>query len=186
GWLLSTYAVGNLLGGGGFLIVARLNPPLAIFPLMMPIGALAAWAWWGWRNLRTDTVLVFSQAVRAGDLIAIIAAVYIGMTILGRGFGTVAWLAAIGCGIAAPALVDAINEWREGRAEAPARVARRPATRSISRERSEQPAPETRDDDIDDVLAKISREGMDALTDAERARLEAARQRKLHRPDSPR
>jgi hypothetical protein len=37
--------------------------------------------------------------------------------------------------------------------------------------------------DIDEILAKISREGLQALTDEERARLAAARAAKLRRPN---
>lgn len=179
-WMLTSYAVANVLAGLGYVGIAAFDPAFAGYPLVMPIGALAAWAWWGWRNIQIDTVMIFSSTMRAGNLIGIIAVIYIGLTVLGRGFGTLAWLAAIGAACLAPGLVDAFNTWRERRAQ-PTRVGavRRRALRAVERAETAAPATDAPEDDVDEILAKISREGIDALTSAERARLEAARLRRL-------
>ena len=162
--LLRLYIFGNLLAGAAYFAIAPLVSRGELYALDMPLGALAAWALLGWRQFHGDSVLVFNRMTTRSNLIAIGAAIVVGMAILGHGSTTTAWLLSGLAGCAAVPLAERLPVIRFGRGR-----------RSTSRPSARRPA----EPDIDDVLAKISRQGLDALTDAERARLEAARQAKL-------
>lgn len=156
--LIVLYVVGNLSAGVVFVLCARLFPALAGYPLVIPLGAFAAWALLAWRELYYDAVSVFGKVITLSTAIAIGAAGVAAGTILGGGLiSTGAWFLSGAAGALAGSL------------------------RRLSRAARESREQERIDPlDIDDVLAKISRDGIGALTPTERERLERARSAKLH------
>jgi membrane associated rhomboid family serine protease len=172
--LVEFYVLGNVAAGAAYFGLARLAPLLATTPLDSPIGALSALCLVAYRQLRNEPVQVFGYITTAARVYAGCAVLIVGLALIVSGFGGVAWLLAtvVGGGSALPL------EYRL----VPHRARRRRGARLV---RPSLPQPVTRADSdeiyIDDILAKISREGLGALTRAERRRLEAARQEKLRR-----
>ncbi len=174
--LVALYLVCNVAAGAIYLAVARGLPALAVMPLDYPVGALAGFCVVAGLRLRYEAVLILGRVTSAAKLYAVCGAVVIVLAIAGARAGAVAWLAGVIAGGLAALLVElgpALVKPRQYRV-------RRVIRRSVPRPRA---APVTLEEpDIDDILAKISREGLASLTDAERERLEAARQAKLRRP----
>jgi len=175
GRLLGLYALGTLIGGSVYFGFAQTAPELAVYPLALPVGGLAAWVLGAWRGLSDETVSIFGRLTTAAKASAIGAVVVAGLVFFWHGPAATAWLIAAAAGsLAWPALnvirgpVGAPAAPRQGKTQAPRRQA--------GRNEAGTPAG---DAPIDDVLAKISREGLDALTSEERKRLEAARRAKL-------
>ena len=172
--LVGLYVLGNLTAGAVYFGAARLAPGLSSAPLDSPIGALAALCLAACRQLRNEPVQVFGRVTNAAVVYAICAAIVAGLALVASGIGGLAWLAAALAGCASALIVEHLPVFHLTRRLRPQRTVRpslpRPAAPSKRHEA---------EIDIDDILAKISREGLAALTDAERARLEAARQAKL-------
>ncbi|MFQ5806718.1 MAG: rhomboid family intramembrane serine protease [Phycisphaerae bacterium] len=174
--LLSLYVLGTIISGGVYFGFAQRAPDLAGYALVMPTGALAAWALAAWRNLSDEMVSVFGRLVTVAKATAIGAAIVAGLVFFRGGPAATAWLIAAAAGSLAWPVVNVFRG--NVRASSAARQLRRArAARPPTRCDAAQPVAE--DPAIDDLLAKISREGLDALTPAERERLEAARQAKL-------
>lgn len=165
--MLAMYVAGNLAGGLAYYLLARAAPPLAGAPLVIPAGAMAAWVLFAWLRFH-DEVLVLGRVMAVGKLVAILAAISVALRVLQFGAGAAAWIAAVLAGAAGMYVAEwlAAIEWPVPRTRKPARGAFAPPPRpndSIDRE------------EIDRILAKISREGIDSLTRKEHARLERAR-----------
>lgn len=178
GRLLGLYVLGTVIAGAVYFGFAQVAPDLARYPLEMPAGALAAWTLGVWRNFSDQMVSVFGRLVTVARATAIGAAIVAGLVFFRGGPGATGWLLAAAAGsLAWPTL----NVVQGGAAvlRRPRRLRRTPAARSRPRRDEVQRAAD--DDAVDDILAKVSREGLDALTPAERERLEAARQAKLRR-----
>jgi membrane associated rhomboid family serine protease len=162
--LLVLYVAGNLVAGGLFFGFAQFTPAMANEPLDYPAGALAALVGAAWHHLRHDAVQVLGRVTNVAMVYLVAAGIVVVMVLFRAGSGGAAWvLAAAGGGGVGLALE------RYGMLRMPSGRRRRVVKPSIPR----HPRPKV--PDIDDVLAKISRSGMDSLTDAERKRLEAAR-----------
>lgn len=171
--LVQLYVVGNLIAGVGYFVLARVLPAMAGHPLEYPAGALAAMCVAAWMHLRGQPVNVFGRITNAGKMYAVCAAIVIGMQILGHRQDALLWVLAAGAGGTSALLVE-----RWGRPGAFGFRRRRGVRPSISRPRRTARPDEP---EIDDILAKISRAGLDSLTEEERQRLEAARRIKLER-----
>lgn len=170
--LLFVYLLGNLAGGAAFLGTASGSAALATSPLDSPSGALAGLCWLVWRHARHEHVQLLGRVTSAGRVFALCALAVVALRVIASGIGAAAWLAAVAAGIAAAVGVE--------RCPAPRRVSARPTPRVVRPSVPKtSPAPPVDEPDIDDVLAKISRSGMQSLTDEERQRLEVARQVKL-------
>ena len=171
GRLIALYAAGNLAGGLAYLASATLWPVLASAPLDDPVGALAGWCALAWVLLRGDRVQVLGRETGLAGVYAVCAAVVAGLVVLRSGVGGLAWLTAAGAGAGGVLLVQRLWGLQGRRAGKPARLAVPYTTSSL---------PSEAETDIDDVLAKISRDGMDGLSASDRERLEEAR-RARHR-----
>jgi len=172
--LIAVYVLGNLAAGAAYFGVARGLPALAAMPLDYPVGALAGLCAVAWQRLRDDAVQVLGRVTSAAKVYAVCGAIVVGLAILEAREGAAAWLAAAAAGAASAAL---IARW-------PVRVQFRRRRRYHTVRPSIpssviQPPPD--EPNIDPILAKISREGIESLTEAERQRLEAARRAKLRR-----
>jgi membrane associated rhomboid family serine protease len=172
--LVVLYVAGNLTAGVAYWGVARGWPTLAGAPLDYPVGALAAWCALAWTRLRDDAVQILGRVTSAAKVYAICGAIVVGLAALDARLGVVAWLA----GVLAGGLCAFVLERGPGLPKLRPRTWRRVVRPSIPRSVLQPPPDEP---DIDDLLAKISQEGLGSLTAAERRRLEAARRAKLRR-----
>lgn len=162
------YVLGNLLGGAAYFLLARLAPAMATEPLDYPVGALAAWVGAAWQQFRRAPVQIFGRTMTLAGVYAICAGIVAGLVLVRTGAGGLAWVAAAGVGVLIPLV--------KLRLRLPARRPRIPrATRRRSSPRRAAAAEVT----LDHLLAKIARDGLDSLSDQERAQLEAARREKL-------
>lgn len=175
--LLRAYLAGNLVAGGVYFGLARLLPGSAQAPLMEPIGALAAWSALAVHHLGRELTPILGRNIPVRRLIAICCGVVALLMLARYGAGSAAWLVAACAGGALPLALETarfVRPWR--------RPVRRRAEPRPSRESRSAPS----EADIDEILAKISREGLSSLTESERARLEEARQLRLRRAASSR
>jgi len=182
--LVTMYVLGAVFAAGAFAMVQALAPAWARMSMTLPVGPLAAISLRAWRHGRREIVPVFAWLVPYGTILATAAAVAVGLLLVGRGLSAAAWIAALLAGLLADPACDALVSM--------VRDLRRRATRARPRRR-ERATPEpmgagvplevavesAAEPDIDDVLAKISREGIASLSSQERAKLESARQAKL-------
>jgi membrane associated rhomboid family serine protease len=178
GRLMGTYVVGTLIGGIVFLGFAQLSAAHTGYALDLPAGALAAWVLGAWRGLSDEIVSVFGKLMTMAKVVALGAAILAALVFFSGGPGATGWLIAAAAGSLAWPAVSLVSGIRGIRVPADA-PRRREAGRPEPRSDLPQPSPE--DAAIDDLLAKISREGIDALTPTEREQLEAARRAKLRR-----
>ena len=124
--------------------------------------------------MNAEMVLIFGRLTTVAKVAGIGAAIVAGMVFFAGGPQATAWLLAAGAGcVAWPLLgvfrakvVAGVTMPRGGRT--PAAAVDHPAESAVN----------DADVDIDDILAKISRRGLDALTPTERERLELARRAK--------
>ena len=175
GRMVSLYVAGNLLAGLVFFAMARFWPILAGMELDYPAGAFAAWCIAAYRGMASEMVPIFGQLRRVSRVVGICLAVVIGLMLAFHGLGAIGWLGALLAGACAePLLQRLILLLKPG--ERPPRRSR--VSPSIPRARSSKQPEEP---DIDSILAKISVQGIDSLTQEERNRLEAARQAKLRK-----
>jgi len=177
-WLLGTYVVGTLIAGIVFLGFAQLSAAHTEYALDMPAGALAAWVLGAWRGLRDEIVSVFGKLMTMAKVVALGAAIVAALAFFSGGPGATGWLIAAAAGSLAWPAVNLVSGIRGMRV--PADVSRRREA-ALPEPRSDRPQSSPEDAAIDDLLAKISREGIDALTPTEREQLEAARRAKLRR-----
>ncbi|MCK4341076.1 MAG: rhomboid family intramembrane serine protease [Phycisphaerae bacterium] len=175
--LVGLYVAGNVVAGGVYLALVRLLPALAGEPLEYPAGALAAMCVAAWSHLKHDAIQVLGRVTTRAKMYAICAAIVVVLEVFRERQAALAWIVAVAAGGVAAPLVEYLVQWiRQRRRRAP-RVVR------PSRPRSRPRPPTPGEPNIDDILAKISRSGLDSLTDDERKRLEAARHAKLKRRD---
>lgn len=180
--MLGMYVVGNLLAGVAFFAVAHAWSPLGAFPLDYPAGALGAWAVAAVRPMWGEMVMVFGKPQPVSQVACISGAIAAGVMVALHRFGAVGWVSAVVAG----SLGETLLAWL------PALPARRRGPRIVRPSISHEPPPDEtpfaeptpEDEVLDELLAKISRSGIESLTDEERARLEAARRAKLRRVDS--
>ncbi|MBP7745080.1 MAG: hypothetical protein KA383_03035 [Phycisphaerae bacterium] len=171
--LVVLYVAGNLVAGGVYFAVARGLPTLATAPLDYPVGALAALCLTAWRQLRHDLVQLLGRVMSVATIYTICAGIVVVLAFADAREGALAWLLAAAAGAGSAPLAA---RWSSG-PRRPRRV-RQVVRPSIPPAIIQPPLDEP---DVDDILAKISREGIGALTDAERDRLERARRAKLRR-----
>jgi membrane associated rhomboid family serine protease len=181
--LVSLVIVANIVAGGAYFVFARWQPNLATAELDYPVGALAALCAVAWRSLRQEGVQVFGRTTTLAKIYAICAAIVVAMVVLRAGAGSAAWLVAAAVGAGCGAVFERMPavRWR-ARVQPKRHVVRRRDTPAPPKAQPQQPSPDY-ESELDEILAKISREGMDALTAEERARLEAAREQKLRHGD---
>lgn len=173
--LIVVYVVGNVAAGAAYFGAARLLPALAAMPLDYPAGALAGLCVLAWRRLRDEAVQVLGRVTTAAKVYAICGAIVVVLVFLEARAGAGAWFAGALAGGLSAMLVESPLTLARPRRRATHRVVRP----SIPRPAVPPAAPD--EPDVDDLLAKISREGLTSLTTEERQRLEAARQAKLRR-----
>jgi len=167
--MLLIYGIGSMAAGTTFHIMAQFAEQLAKSPLDYPVGALAAMCVVAWGCFRNDSIQVLGRTTTIAKVYAICAAIVAALELMRGGQGAVAWLLAAAAGGAAAPL----SQWLAGFRGRRRRVVRP----SIPHENT----PRRVEPDIDDVLVKISRDGMNALSDEEHRRLEEARRAKLDR-----
>jgi len=179
GRLLLLYFVGTIIAGGVYFGFAQVAPDLASYALAMPAGALAAWVLAARRNLCDEMVSVFGRLVTAARATTIGAAIVAVWIFFWNGPEATGWLIAAAAGSLAWPAVSVIAG-NVGAATEPPQL--RQAKPVRPRPHREEVPPAADEPAVDEILDKISREGLDALTPAERDRLEAARQAKLRQP----
>lgn len=182
GWrmALAQYGLGVGLGGAVYFLLVRLWPQLGVVPLVFPAGAMAAWSLSAWRVIDGEQVRLIRWEVSQRLVLGGLAGLVVLITVAGRGGGALAWMAAVAvAGLAAPLsgwMAEFGSRWNESRRRArPVAAERRPARLPSA------PRPPL-DASLDELLAKIGRDGIESLTPTERARLEAARQELLRKP----
>jgi hypothetical protein len=179
---LLTYILGNAVTGGAYVAAAYLAPPLAAAPLDYPVGALAAWSAWAIRTMRWEYVLIGTRTYPLAGVIAFAAALVALVQLLAYGPGAALWLIAALLGASADWIVAAMQRIS---ADRPATSPRTLKIRRTSPAPTERPPANARiDDELDRLLEKIGRSGIDSLSPDERERLEAARQAKLRASSS--
>lgn len=182
--LMVLYINGNLLAGAVYFALARWRPDLAGTPLDAPVGALAAWGLLAFRRMPFEYRPVFGKLYPVRHILAVCGAILAGLELIRGGFGALAWIAAALAGMIGGLLPERLPRLAGRRARRARAVVRPSPVRGLSDDGmpvSLEPSAERADDDIDDILAKISREGLASLSEAERARLEAARRAKLQK-----
>ena len=175
--LCYSYVLGTLLAGIVFLGFAQLSPAHSEYELAMPAGALAAWTLGAWRGLNDEMVSVFGKLMTTAKAVAIGAAIVAGLVFFRAGPSATGWLIAAAAGsLAWPALNLFLGGSTHRAAASTAMTYRFPA-------RSNKPSSSDvlTDREIDEILAKISRNGIDSISEEDRQRLEDARKAKLRR-----
>lgn len=197
------YVAGNLAAGVAFFGIGRTAPDCAVVPLHAPLGAFSAWLCALYLTFGNEYVMILGKMRRFGLLLALAFGVVMlaamifyrlsGFAFIGASLAGLAG-APLGAGLADVLRRVRLPDFRRPmppRPRQPRRVVRpdeeaAPVERAVIRSSAQTstvtaPAPSrtTAPDDIDDLLAKISREGIASLTDEERSRLEAARQARL-------
>ena len=124
-----------------------------------------------YRSLAGEMTLFLGKLRRVSHLVGVAVAVMVGLMFVLHGLGALGWLAALIVGGCAEPLLRSL----------PAASALRRSARPRHVVRPSIPPPPD-DADVDDILEKISRDGIDSLTPEDRERLEAARRAKLRSP----
>ena len=173
---LGLYALGNLYAGVIYFLLARAWPASAALELDYPAGAFAAWCLTAYRDVSHTTVTVLGRVRRASHVAAFGLAAITALMLILHGLGAIAWLAALAGGAVAEL---GWHRWAAIVGHAAHRHRKPAGPHPLQGEPEARPSVE--EPDIDDILAKISRSGLDSLTDEERRRLDAARRAKLQR-----
>lgn len=169
--LLVSYALATVAGGAVYYALAAAAPQLAKLPLDAPTAAFTAWSVVLFRELSDAEMWLFGAPRKAAHLFGILLGVILLFVLVSYRLGALAWLAALiagGASVLVPLPRPAALRLRIAR-HRPVRPSRI----------TERPLVDEREPDIDAILAKISRAGIAALTDEERAQLEAARRARL-------
>jgi membrane associated rhomboid family serine protease len=178
GRLLTLYGVASLIGGVVYFLLAQRWPEFARYPLEVPVGGLAAWTMTAWRGLRDETFALVGRPISVARAVGIGAAVVPGWVFFRAGPDATAWLLAAGAGSLADPLLNLVRT-RAGLGRLTTDAGRaEPGPRAQRNE----PRPGADEPVVDEILAKISRGGLEALTPAERERLEAARRARQRPP----
>lgn len=181
--MMRQYILGNLLAGIACFLALLASTMAEPAPLMIPAGAITAWCYSGWRHWQNEHANVFGKLMTLGNVIGIAAVAFIGLKLLLNGSNAGPWIA----GAMAGAAGSLLSEWIPAiRIASPTRTAAPQKTARSSRKPKTQSPPTNPGPDIDAILAKISREGIDALSEQEREQLEAARKARLAAEDQPR
>lgn len=171
--MLRQYVLGNLVAGFAYWTALQLRPVPEAIPLEIPAGAAAAWCFTAWRRMQMEQRNVFGRDMTVGNLIGIVALILIGIRLVMHQGNALPWLVAALLGSLTSPLSESLPVIRFKLREQTQRAAPRPRSRP-------KPKPEPPPGpDIDAILAKISREGIDALSNEERELLEAARRARL-------
>jgi membrane associated rhomboid family serine protease len=107
--LLLCYALGTLIAGAVYLGFAQSAPELAIYPLAMPAGALAAWALAAWRRLSDQVVSVFGRRVTVAKAAGAGTAIVATWIFFWNGPTATGWLIAAAAGSLAWPAVNAVR-----------------------------------------------------------------------------
>lgn len=169
--LLVSYVLATLAAGLVFYAVAAAAPALGKLPLDAPTAAFTAWSVLLFRDLSDAEFWLFGAPRKIAHLTSVLVGVLLLFVLVSYRFGALAWLAALVAGGAS--ILVPLPRLAPPRL----RLAHRPRVRP-SRV-TERPLLEETEPDIDAILAKISRSGINSLTELERAQLEAARRARL-------
>lgn len=180
----------NLAAGFVYLTVALLSPTFATRVLDYPLGALAGLLWLTWYSLGDQQITLAGHSFGGRTLYAACAGLAVLFAFMNHGAGALAWLGAALAGAGAtwgilkimvrvadrPVLTVPLPEPPKRRSRRGTRsgTSPEPAARRANQPTATQP-------EIDQILTKISREGMQALTPEERNCLEEARRELLRR-----
>ncbi len=186
--IVTLYVLGNLVAGATYYLATLVLPALSMAPLDYPLGALAAWCLFVWRECQFDYVPVFTKTWPLARVVAIAVGIVFALAFLSHGSGMLMLLGAAGAGAVTLFVPTSLTRLRWHRAPTRKRTVVKPSIPSQfetpGAAGATPPNEPTTDADIDDILEKISRSGIESLTDAERKRLEAARQARLERSSS--
>ncbi len=169
--LVLAYFGFNTLAGAVFYLVAMLRPAWASAVLTVPLGALVAAIVWVWTRMPDERVGVFGMILPVAPFVAALGGIGVLSLALSAGSGAAAFL------LAGSASGGAVFALAGVRVNPLPRLHNLRLRASATSQRGATPG----DDDIDDLLEKISRHGLQSLTSAERRRLERARQERLRR-----
>lgn len=187
--LFTLYVVGNVFAGVGYVAVAGFLPHLAVAPLAVPLGAWMAWLMLVLRQYPYEILSIFGFTVRVirfmGALLAVAALAALFRFQAGAAALLAAGLTAAGAAYVLETLGARVTHAHH---EPERRAPRRPMQGPPEMEFLGDDEEEVDDDaaasiNVDDLLEKISRSGIDSLTPEERARLEQARQERLRKED---
>lgn len=181
--LLQSYLLGNLAAGAVFFSVARLRPAWTAQPLDYPVGAGIAWLVLFWQTARHEMTLIAGRQMRMGNVIAVVGGVLLLLTLAIGGTGSIGWMLSAAVGGAVGVWQPLQLNIRMSRRRTPMSGKSWPATRLRVVETTSEPAAD--DAKIDEILKKISRDGIASLSEADREKLEAARQSKLRKQSKP-
>jgi membrane associated rhomboid family serine protease len=181
--MMRQYLLGNLLAGVACFIALRASSIAEPAPLMIPAGAITAWCYSAWRHWQQEHANVFGKIMTLGNVIGIAALAFIGLKLFLNGSNAGPWIAGALTGAAGSLL----SEWIPIIRIAPStRLNSHPESAPPPRKPKAKAPPVNSGPDIDAILAKISREGINALSDHEHQQLEAARKARLAAEDRPR
>ncbi|MBI5866384.1 MAG: hypothetical protein HZB38_18085 [Planctomycetes bacterium] len=176
--MLGRYGVASLFSGLAYIAIAAISPSLAAMPLDFPLGAIVAWSLIYWRRLAHEQAMFlkwpFSISSAALWLLglACLAALMVFRT------GAAAWMAAGLTG----GILSLVLEFRAEAVDSEdpdlATVKRPRVKRKLRAQppKKADPVQHAEDAELDAILTKISREGLNSLTPAEWKELERARQ----------
>lgn len=171
--MLRQYVLGNLIAGLVFWTALALQPMPEARPLEIPAGAAAAWCFTAWRRMQFERRNVFGRDMTVGNLIGIVALIWIGLSVLMKGSQALPFVVSALIGSLSSPLSESLPTIRF-------KVRARPKeTKPPSPKRKKAASKPAPGPDIDEILAKISREGIDALSAKEREQLDAARRARL-------
>lgn len=182
--MIAGYLAGNALAGIAFFAFGRLSPALASYELVAPLGAIAAWSATAWQWQRYEALNIFGTEISVRRIVLFGALIVVAVGLVQAGGGAIAWITALVAGAAASPLIDIAFSLSVPRVALPRRTqqgARPPIRRRVRAKAPKGPPPEEMIDDIDEILAKISRNGITSLSDDEKQRLERARLARLGR-----
>lgn len=175
--LIQSYLLGNVAAGAVFWGVARLRPAWAGQPLDYPVGAGIAWLVLYWQFARHEMTVIAGKAMRVGHVIAAIGGVMALLALALNGLGGIGWLLAATVGGAVGTLQPLqLHLHRPRRRVRVVRPAESPTSYKLESHASRAAATES---ELDQILDKISKAGIDSLSAEDRTKLEALRQLKL-------
>ncbi len=195
GRVVGLYAAGNVAAGAAYAGYAALVAGPDALPLTMPAGALAAWCAAACLGLRDEFVTLLGKLRSMAQVAGVGGAIVLAIALLVFGSRSAAWIVAVVAGFGAGVLVDRLAaSIRLPRIRGLAALRRHGGAGRGSRGRrarstAEPEGPEAGGDaaapaasaEIDAILAKISRGGMESLSEPERRKLDEARRQMLRR-----
>lgn len=175
--LLQSYFLGNVAAGAVFWGVARVRPSWTGQPLDYPVGAGIAWLVLYWQLARHEMTMIVGKPLRVGHVIAAIGGIMVLLALAVSGLGAIGWLVAAVVGGAAGILQPLQLNIRLPRRRP--RIVHPPEPTLSYKLESRDTRPVATERELDQLLAKISKDGLESLTPKDRARLEVLRQMKL-------